>query len=232
MNELTERNQEMWRLRFVEGWKLREIGKWAGISRQRVQQIIGDSGKDFLSIWTQRKIDSGSYVLPKNVEELDDLKGAKRVWQKEWGRHRHRAKGGPAKFGQDYEEAASQILSENGIENKLMNYRCPYDIDCSGIRVDVKVTTHDVSKIKSQNCQYPTFQLPEMKSGKDCDFFFVFIPDNEEVSGFTYFVIPSKEFHHLAHGSRPRIPWRPVSQKPSKWHTYHKRIDLIKKSLP
>ena len=229
MDEFKERNQEMWRLRFIEGWRLREIAKWAKISRQRVQQILGNTGKEFLGEWTRQKINSGAYQLPPNVEELDNFKGSKRVWLKEWGKHRHKAKGGNAAFAQRFEELASQILSEYGIPNKLMPFRHPFDIKTDlGIRIDVKVTNMEISKLPSQRADHPTYQLPEMKSGKDCDFFFVFIPDSNELCGYTYFIIPSFEFHHLARGSRPRIPYPPLSHKPSKFHKYHKKIELIK----
>lgn len=224
----TERNQEMWKLRHVKGWTLDEIGTKYGISRERVRQIIGNTGRDFLTMWTRQKIESG-FTLPSTFESLWDLRGSVREWRKEWAKHRHTAKGGLARLGQIFEELASFILAENKIPNKLMTYRCPYDIQTeSGLRIDVKVSHMNVQKLKSQMVTHPTYQLPEMKSGKDCDFFFVFIPDVDEPSGYTYFIIPAHEFHHMQIGSRPRIPWKPLSQKPSKWHKYNKRINLLK----
>lgn len=226
--ELETRKQDMWKLRFIDGLTLQAIGTKYGISRERVRQIIPDTGRFFRRKWTEEYI-----RLHGNVETYHDLKnvrGVRNVYTRNWGQTRHRAISGRNQlFAQYFEEKTNKILTDNGIENKLMPYLCGYDIETSsGIRIDVKASRMDVSKMATQRHNYPCWQLPEMKSGRDCDFFFCFLPDESEEDGFTYFVIPSFEFYDLQIGSRIRVPWPRMSQKPSKWHKYHKAIDLIK----
>lgn len=224
-----ERNQEMWKLRHIDGWTLQAIAiKHGGISRERVRQIIGNTGKEFRKEWTEEGLRSGRLKHPTHWAELEYVSGVRKVYQVEWGKYRHMAISGFPKLGQKFEQMAHEILCEFGIQNELMVNRCPFDIKLSdGIRIDVKVSNVDVSKIKSQKSVYPTWQIPELKSGRDCDYFFIFVPDHTEIYDYTYFIIPAFEANNLSKGSKIRIPWPKMGNKSSKWQKYHKRIDLI-----
>lgn len=227
MNEFSERNQEIKNLRFIKGLSLQSIGDKYGITRERVRQIIGNTGRQFRRKWTTELKSSGA-VKPKHWTEIRDGKmpGLKRVWMDGWGDERHIAKSGNAKIIQKFEMRASSLLTGIDIEHKLMPYLYPFSIlTANGIKIDVRVTHVDSSKLPSQTrCKYPTFAVPNLKSGKDCDYFIVFIPEGR---GYTYFVIPSFEVYRMRYDARIRIPWPKLSNKISKWHKYHERIDLI-----
>ncbi len=228
MKAKTERNQEMYKMRYVDGMTLNEIGKVKGISRERVRQIIGNTGREFRSNWTKELIQSRKVHLA-HWTDLKNAPGVKREWQRVWGQERHEVRGGSPEVGFYFEELASVILAENGVSNMLMPNRGSYDIEAeNGARIEVTVSNTDVSKMSSQNkCVYPTFSIPHRYN--DCDFLFAFIPDKQEEGEYTYYIIPIYELIHLqGNDPRIRIPHPPMSQKKSKWHQYHKRIDLIK----
>jgi hypothetical protein len=235
MIDYEQRKRDMEKLRFEDGWTLRkiadEIGKRYGtiISRERVRQIIGNTGNDFRKEWTRKLIRSGR-VRFSHHSELKDAPGIRREWMAVWGQERHEARGGGFNaIGQRFEEKASTILAQNGISNKLMPYRHPYDIEVEGgVRIDVKRTTVNMLNAPSQKCASNTWSVPHLKSGEDCDFFFVFVPDDTYDDGWTYFVIPSFEVRKHARNTRIRIPHPNSGQKVSKWTKYHRRIDLIK----
>jgi hypothetical protein len=59
--ELKERNEEIRRLRLEEYWMLEDIGDKFGISRERVRQIIGNTGRDIKAKQTQRIINNPEF---------------------------------------------------------------------------------------------------------------------------------------------------------------------------
>lgn len=222
------RNREMMRLRKEEGKTNVEIGEIFGISRERVRQIIGNTGKNFLRDWTLDAIKSGKfdYVHSGVKQDLKNLPGVYSVWREDWGHHRHKASGGWVKRGQEFEEKASKILLQHGVVNKLMPHISSYDIETSsGLRVDVKSVSFNLSTMASQKYISPVYSVPHIRSGKYCDFLFVFVPDGQ--GDYTYFVIPSFELLNLSESSRIRIPYPQLGRRTSKWMKYHKRVDLI-----
>lgn len=232
--DFTKRREEMARMRNEEGMTLKEIGARQNppISRERVRQIIGNTGRGFRASWTKKLIKSGKVIL-NHWTELPSAPGVKREWQRDWGNHRHVVSKGNVGLGYKFEELASTILANNGIGNELMPNKFVYDIRANnGARIEVTITNVDTSKMKSQEkCLYPTWAVPHRV--RDCDFLFAFLPDPKEECGYTYFVIPTSVLNQLkANDPRIRIPYPPISQKPSKWHKYHKRLDLIQNYTP
>lgn len=225
----TSRIYEMRRLRLIEGKTLEEIGQvFGGISRERVRQLIGNTGKHFRREWTERLQSAGGYN-PKHWKELESAPGIKKVWKEDWGNHRHEAVSGNLQIGQEFEEWISLILEENGIKNELMPIRHPFNIlTFSGFRIDVKSSNIDAGTMASQHCVSPTWCFPHFKRGRDCDFFVLCLPDQEELDGYTYFVIPAYELHFAKEDYVMRIPWPQVGRKDSKWHKYHQRLDLLR----
>jgi hypothetical protein len=216
--ELTERNEEIKRLRFEEGKTLQEISELFGVSRERIRQIVPDTGSDFISKWTETKV--SEFDLSK-INNIHDLPGSVTVWRKLWGKYRHDAKSGTVKEGQHFEEVASSILYEMGFENTLMPNAHPFDILLkSGKKIDVKHSDYDVSCLESQGCVSPTYRISNMKYGKDCDFFFIFIPYKDQ---YVHFIVPSSEITT----SDVRIIFPSMGRKPSKWTTYLYRFDLL-----
>lgn len=212
--EYETRRNEMLDMRFQQGKTNTEIGVTFGISRERVRQIIGNTGKDFRSRWTLSKINTVN-LSSMIRDQLYKLPGVISVWENAFSEVRHRVKkGGYVANGQKWENKASQILSDSGIENKLMKYHDPFDIITeNGVRIDVKhAGKYNPPSYRSVN----NYRASNTKKGRSCDFFFVFL--NEDV----YFVIPSSEVV----GDYIIIPY-PANKKPSKWHKYYKRLDLL-----
>lgn len=219
------RRAEMRKLREDNGLTDGEIGKrFGGISRERVRQILGNKGRYFRSEWTRKLIQSGMVLAHRS--DLKNAPGVKKEWLKDWGNHRHIVMSGAPKIGFEFEEKASTILAQCGISNELMPNHHPFDIKTiNGARIEVTVTNVDVSQFKTQDkIKYPTWAVPVRRRDM-WDFLFVFIPDN---GGYTYYIIPSSEFSNLKTiDARVRIPHPRMGRKPSKWHQFHKRIDLI-----
>ena len=210
-----ERNQEMYNLRFTHGKTLQEIASQFGVSRERVRQIIGNTGREFRVNWTKKKF--MEYDL-EAVSDISSLPGVKSVWQKVWGSYRHPNSNSQ---GIEFEEMGNALLISKGFETKLMPHLHPFDILVNGeIKIDVKHSDFDISTLESQNSTGPTYPISHLKGGKDCDLFLVFVPLGEEYSAF---IIPSYEVAGL---DKIRIPW-PSGKKPSKWHKYLNRFDLL-----
>jgi len=221
-----ERNQEMWKLRHIDGWSLSVIGKKYNVSRERVRQIIGNTGKFFRSEWTRKMKASGRFH-PQHLSEIKSLPGVQRVWEEGWGNERHIARESFLRQHQEFEDYAQQILIENGIDCEVKPSRHPYSIETeNGARVDVKIG-HELSQYPSQHIVYPTYRVPNVCVYNEFDFLMAFIPEGV---GYTYFVIPYSAVAHISKNTRAnlRIPWPCLSGYKSKWHQYHKRIDLIK----
>lgn len=216
--ELVERNKEIKRLRLEEGKSLQEIAEIYGVSRERIRQIVPDTGNTFLSKWTESKV--GEYDLSQ-YHNIHDLPGSLSVWRKIWGKYRHNAKSGTVEIGQQFENMASSILYEMGFKNTLMPNHHPFDILLdNGKRIDVKHSDFDISYMESQRCASPTYRISNTKYGKDCDFFFVFIPYENQ---YVHFVIPSSKITT----SDIRIVFPSMGRKPSKWSEYLYRFDLL-----
>lgn len=208
------RNEDMKKLRLEQGMSNTDIADMYGISRERVRQIVGNTGRMFRNEWTEKL--AVGYDL-ESVEDIKTLPGTQRVWKSLWGKFRHKAKGGHIEIGQAYEEKASKILRSMGIPNKLMPTHHPFDILLdNGIRIDVKKSEFDMSSLPTQKCASPTYPISNMKYGEDCDFFFVFVPD-------AVFIIPSSEIQV----DRIRICYPQMGRKPSKWTQYKDRFDLL-----
>ena len=226
-----ERNQEMWKLRHIEGWTNTAIGNKWGISRERVRQIIGNTGKFFRREWTTKLKESGR-ISTENLtwRDIDNLPGTKKVWRETWSMERHMSKSGNIMVNQEFENLASSTLSEHNIRHEIMPSRYPYSIRISnGVRVDVHIGNTNMQSSPSQtNLTYPTWKVPNINPEPEYDFLWAFIPDGY---GYTYFIIPHEELEHLSakRTANIRIPWPPMSGERyvSKWHKYHERIDLL-----
>lgn len=224
-----ERNQEMWRLRHIDGWSNTKIGNKFGVSRERVRQIIGNTGKDFRKKWTEKLEQSGKYALELyRHDQIPQLPGIQKVWKNVWGKYRHDAKGGLIRKGQEFEELAYSILREHGIYGTLMPNREEYSILTeNGAKIDVHSGSTNTSLFKSQKNSTPTWRVPNIHPENNFDFLMAFVPDGV---GYTYFVIPRSALQGIkgTHAIRIPFPKQSADHYTSKWHQYHKRLDLIK----
>ncbi len=76
--ERLKRSVEMKRLRFEEGWSYQEIGNHFGVSRQRVDQIIGKSGFVSSKQWQENRKKAKDAILAHShlhIPEIEKLTG-------------------------------------------------------------------------------------------------------------------------------------------------------------
>lgn len=213
-NAFEKRKKEMLRLRHEEGLTLQEIGSKFNLSRERVRQIIGNTGKDFMAKQALKNIgiENLENMTSKDVSLVD---GTKTLIRKIHGKIHHKNFGG----GSEAEDLVSKKLTDMGFKNKQMHFLCSYDIELdNGTRIDVKHTAYNEGKILSQGYAGPTYQFRNMKYGKDCDFF-ICVVSNEE-----WFIIPAGKIRT----NDIRIPWPQCGKKPSKWHKYINDFDLLR----
>lgn len=223
--DYVKRKEEMMRCRMEEGLTDKEIGKrFGGITRERVRQILGNKGRTFRTEWTKKLIQSGKVLAHRS--DLKNAPGTKKAWLQDWGNHRHLVIGGLVGKGFRFEEKAHEILEGCGVYNVLMPNHHPFDIEAfNGARIEVTVTNVDISQFETQKSKYPTWAVT-VRRKEEWDFLFAFVPDTN--GDYTYFIIPSSEFTQLKTAdARVRIPYPRMGRKPSKWHQYYKRIDLI-----
>lgn len=164
------RFDEMMRLRFDERKTLEEIGREFNISRERVRQIIGNTGyilREELEIRNE-KISSSNETTPALAKKYGLTES--RISTIRNGTH-HLIEGGYRQKGEMVERFVSQMLLENGIHNELMPTSHPFDIlALNNVRVDVKgaFKTTCTGELKSPQWH---FCLQKGKRGQYCDVF-------------------------------------------------------------
>ena len=218
-----KRKIDMINLRDNKLCTLQQIADIHSISRERVRQIIGNTGRDFVTRKTKALLDSVD-LTNLTTSQISKLPGNSTLWKKRGGKVRHLT----AMKGIEFEYFANEILISQGIKNKLMPFGCPFDIlTHNEIKIDVKLTDCDISNAPSQISHvYTCYSIGHLKGGSDCDFFFVFIPDKRESIDYATFIIPSA-LVPKAKDTRIRIPWPCMTKKRSKWHKYLNRFDLL-----
>lgn len=218
-----KRKTDMINLRDDKLYTLQQIADIYNISRERIRQIIGNTGRDFVTRKTEALLKSVDLTKLTTLQ-ISELPGNSTLWKKEGAKVRHLT----ATEGVEFEYYANEILNSQGIKNKLMPSACPFDILAHNeIKIDVKHTDCDISNAPSQTkVIYPCYSIGHLKGGNDCDFFFIFIPDKREFIGYATFIIPSALVPKTK-DTRIRIPWPRMTKKISKWHKYLNRFDLL-----
>ena len=212
-----KRKHEMERMRFKEGKTLKEISIIYDISRERVRQIIGNTGKGFRKEWTRNKIGKTD-LSSMTKEEIALLPGINKVWMGEYTKARHPIVGGYAKTGAEWEERASMLLKQKGFDNELMLFRCPFDIRLeSGLRIDVKAPSSLIQSPSQRG--YSWYSVSNLKGGHFCDFFMVMIPN---IPKRIIFIVPA----HVFKGKNYARFCYPSRYK-TKYDQYRDRYDLL-----
>jgi len=225
----SRRDKEMRYLRMVKRWSLQKIGDRYGVSRQRVHQIIGNTGfqaneyfdtlkdEDWLKETAHLTNDEIALQLNTTIDYVAKHRGG--------FRHAVRKDENSAvSKGFLWEEWASEKLSEVGIENELMPLRHPFDILAFGnVRIDVKSAETPRSSPSMKNIS-PTWSFKVNAGNKrdDADIYMLVIAGLDDVFVVPASKIPTKrEFLVFAWPtSRPEL---------SKWQKYINRYDLIEK---
>jgi hypothetical protein len=155
-------------LRFTENWTLQEIATKYGISRERVRQMVGNSGAGY----RQRKIKA--YVVNNKDKTNREISLELGVTKGYLGRyrhdHRHAIDGGNLEMGARWEEIVSKILIDHGINNTLMPHHHEFDILLeNGKRVDVKAASRTMKPPSSKCYPFYSFGTKKPERGNYCD---------------------------------------------------------------
>ena len=215
--DFKERNKKIIDLRVNKKWTLDKIGIFFGVSRQRIEQIVGNTDNIKTKAFRIKKaVELQDLDVTKTTQEIKEITGRYSV---NWFGLRHPASSGNAKLGYDAEEFVSKVLTDNGIPNKLTNSR-PIDIILdNGLKLEVKSRSKSQPTKTSKNFYY--FPLIRDVVKGTADFYILVI--NEDC-----FVIPSSDVP--GHGGIGFV-WPKTTSKQgrfSNWTEYHNRVDLLK----
>lgn len=223
--DFAKRNEEMVRL-FKEGYTQPALGKRYGITRERVRQIVSPEGQlDGRKIRRDRAQQYIRAIVSSPREKIGELARKFRFSPSaadEIRSHNHCAvkkSHAPVYLGHKTEEHISNLLSENGIQHKLMPNGCPHDIETgNGLRIDVKGCYARKTVSKRQKSPLYSFCVRKDEKGDYCDFFILFVKETGDV-----FVVPNDEVGYV---SRVYVGY-PDKRQESWIHAYKDRYDLL-----
>ena len=205
-------------LRFVEKWSLQQIADEFDISRERVRQLIGNSGTGFISLRKQELYDENKNLDNKVLSEMlgyTQPQTISSVYRKNG--IRHEITGGRLKVGTEVENMVSEKLTELGIKNKLMPHFHTFDILLdSGVRVDVK-SAAPWKNYKGKSAAY-SFLIETKSRGNYCNYFILVLRDVLE-----FFVVPIE-----ATSNSLTFCWPVSGKRISRLAQYHNRFDLLR----
>lgn len=209
---------EILHLRFIENWKLAEIAKKFGVSRQRIHQIIGNTGHTNNIIReiarSRPDLTNGELAqyLHRSAITISNYRG---------DLHHILEANSPAGKGQTWEMWTADRLEEMGHKTELQKVHEEFDILVDdSIRVDVKSTESRLAS-PSDKCASPHWRFGVRKNRRDkTDFYVCVIGETKEA-----FIIPSSDIP----ASRAAITlcWPTKRPTMSKWQKYYERWDLI-----
>lgn len=223
--QLRNRKQKMISMR-NEKKTLQEIADKFGITRERVRQIIGNTGGEAIKKRMDDKLDFvKSNPQKTNSELIEDLRvkfgaGLGKLFFNIRSKTRHAIDGGALQLGVEAEIIVSEKLNSLGIKHQLMPHHHVFDIQLeNGKTVDVKsrinqsIAPSAAGRLKTPQWR---FVARKEKKGNYTDFFILYIWATKD-----FFVVPNEDVHN----DQIVFCWPP--KKPSKWHKYHNRFDLL-----
>ena len=221
--EKIDRNKEMIRLRYEGMLTPIEIAAQFGVSRERVRQIIGNSGRlKYLVLKDDEWMRNNAHRTNQELaEELGVNQSTLSIYR---GKYRHAVLSSyPIGTGIEWEEKISARLTEMGIENELMPFRHPFDILAHGkVRIDVKAS-YGLKTPTSKGIRSPQYVFNVRKVEAADIFVFVMIPINE------VFVVPSYAIHRKS--KLIFICWPSKYPKAGKYSRFHEAWDLIEANI-
>jgi transcriptional regulator with XRE-family HTH domain len=217
MEKSPSRTKEMQHLRYQEKWSLQQIATKFGVSRERVRQLIGNSGKGLVTERQNTIYNKFKHLTNKALGKLLGVQ-AGTVMRDYRNGERHEIEGGVLKVGVEAEILVSKKLSSLGIRNTLMPHHHPFDILLgNGTRIDVK-SSRPQNNSKTISPLYNFSTKKQIK--KDfCDFFILFLFGENQ-----FFIVPFKDAKTLIRFCYPKTN----KGRQSKWNQYHNRFDLLK----
>lgn len=223
--EPDERRKEMTELRFQKFWTLQQIADKYNLSRERVRQLIGNTGYGFQSAQTELKIVGNEEKTNPELAESLDLSVATIHQYRKGTRYKIAGdENGSLKVGIRWENWAAKKLGERGFDVELMPYGHKFDILLNGnLRIDVKVclTKRDAPSLRIKSPSW-RFHVASGEKRDDCDFYYC-ITKNEDV-----FVIPSS----MIPENQSQLVFCFPTLRPSlgKYQKYHEAYYLLEAS--
>jgi transcriptional regulator with XRE-family HTH domain len=226
--EREQRKKAMENLRYNERMSYQQIADIFGLSRERIRQIIGSSG---------RASGGFNYSAPKNTlmntfgfventlhltnRELGEVLGVSKNTAGNLRKGmRHRVEPGSAiEKGIRVEEWVSKKLTDLGFENKLFPCGYPYDILVNGeLRIDVK-SAYKKGYTTPEYYGWKYYIKNTVRKG-EADFVVCVIVPTEETFVIPRSAMPPKASHII-------IFW-PTIEYTTKWGKYFEAWDLLK----
>lgn len=212
--------QKMIELRASGGLKLREIGDLFGVTRERVRQLIGNTGRKVHGDYVRKMVALMTHKEMLSATSDNPLFGSSpETWRRIIGKYHHAAKSGPVALGQKWERIVSGKLLELGIKTKLMPLGSPFDllVEESKMRIDVKYCSRPRPTSK---CVSPQWGFGIKGNQNKADFYICVAGEIENC-----FVIPS----HLVSSKTNRLQfcWPTLRPELSKWKQFHNAFDQI-----
>lgn len=204
------------------GYTLQKIGDKFGISRERVRQLIGNSGYMAFDLMHEERDRIVEESKDLTTPELRKKLGIYNIPKRNYHHPVENGDSGTYR-GNVSEVRAAEIIRQHGFIAELMPLGHPFDILVNdSIRVDVKSAYHSLTSPSIlRRSASPMWKFKVGKNRRDlCDFYFCIITETEDV-----FIIPSKDvpanMQFLAFcypTERPEI---------AKWQNYHDAYDLL-----
>lgn len=174
-----ERNDDIRQLRNEEGWSLQAIAGHYGITRERVRQIVGNSGDLYFEKIKEKVLDPVYKFIP--ASQVAELTGVpfNTVVRLRKGKWHIVEPGSSLADGQGWEIWASSRLWKIGVENALMPAGHPFDIlTKGGQRIDVK--SSNPRPTRQREFVYGVYDWHFRNGpGKEFDYFILVCADTE-----------------------------------------------------
>jgi len=222
-NEKVERNEDIRKLRFEQCLKLETIAEIHGITKQRVQQIIGRSNVITKYVATKRKhkfTDIATNHLEMTNKQLSEMLG---ISVNKVSRYRPKTRhaiepGSQVALGMEIEDKVADILTNMGFEVERQYVSAPFDLLVNGHRVNVKSAASS-NDAPSQKHISPKWRW-SLHGRNNCDLFiFVIIPTTE------IFIIPED---HIPDNWMDMQFCHPTQYRTKqKWQSYQNRFNLL-----
>lgn len=216
-----ERDFEIERLRFEEGWKLQKIADKYDITRERVRQIVGNTGYLFAQLRHEEIKDADPMESNQALAKRLNMKTSTISLHRDgW----HTVEGDSVlAMGNGWEKWAAVQMIKRGHVAELQPLRSYFDILLdTHLKVDVKAATGNIPPSKQGRQKNPGyhFNLRKSEARKPVDFYFCIATETEDVFIVPYDKLPMPKETLL-------FCWPTARPTLGKYQKYHNRWDLL-----